>query len=105
MKVQPIHLIWIALIFNLGASHYREAKAQYANGELDHGNILVVGFVGGIKRHNDMHEGPVQIGERLKGIECNGMQVRVYSNWHWRRAYSWVYQTFDQDQNGQLSQA
>jgi hypothetical protein len=64
---------------------------------------IVVGFVGGISSPNDPKQGVVQIGERLRKLDRPDLQVKVYSHWHWKRAYRWIYQSIDSSRDNKLS--
>lgn len=66
--------------------------------------ILVIGFVGGLKNPQDLREGVVQIAGRLRGLECAGLRIRTFSHWRWKKAYHEIYQVFDQNQDGSLSE-
>lgn len=64
---------------------------------------IVIGFVGGIRSPEDLSQGVVQIGNRLKSLNQSGLQVGVYSHWKWRSAYQEIYKFIDQDWNEKIS--
>lgn len=65
--------------------------------------IFVIGFVGGMRSPEDLTQGVVQIGNRLKSFNDPAMQVKIYSHWHWREAYQFIHQNFALSQSEQLS--
>ena len=64
---------------------------------------VVIGFVGGMRSPDDLSQGVVQIGNRLKNLNQANLQVRTYSHWHWKQAYREICQNIDQNQDGALS--
>lgn len=64
---------------------------------------ITIGFVGGMRSPEDLKQGVVQIGNRLKSFNYTDLQVKIYSHWHWRDAYKLIYQNIDQDRNNNLS--
>jgi hypothetical protein len=65
-------------------------------------NILI-GFVGGFVRHNNMHHGPVRLAQRIQPSVPKDTYVRVFENRHRRQAYLAVVHLLDTDHDGILS--
>lgn len=64
---------------------------------------IVIGFVGGVRQPEDVTQGVVQIGNRLKTLNQSGLQVSVYRHWDWKKAYQEIYQSFDQNGDERLT--
>jgi hypothetical protein len=65
---------------------------------------IVIGFVGGMRSPEDLTQGVVQIGNRLRNLNQSDLRVNIYSHWSWRRAYREIYRNIDQDRDERLSQ-
>lgn len=64
---------------------------------------IVIGFVGGLRQPDDVSQGVVQIGNRLRTLNQPELQVNIYRHWDWKKAYQEIYQSFDQDRDERLS--
>ena len=64
---------------------------------------IVIGFVGGMRSPEDLTQGVVQIGNRLRNLNQSDLQVNIYRHWSWRRAYREIYQNIDRDRDESLS--
>lgn len=80
-----------------------ESKPDLLQRKAVNSRILVIGFVGGVRSPNDLKQGVVQIGNRLKRISNPDLQVEMYRHWYWRRAYDLIYQNIDLDRDEKLS--
>ena len=83
--------------------HSTIAQAEPGAREPQACKTIVVGFVGGMRSPEDVKQGVVQIGNRLKSFNDSGLQVKIYSHWHWREAYHFIYQNLNQNRNQNLS--
>src|ERR1700754_1704280 len=92
---QSRRMIWSAtlLLLNLFAT---SVLAEPGVRQPQPCKTLVIGFVGGMRSPEDLTQGVVQIGNRLKGFNDPAMQVKIYSHWHWREAYQFIRQNFAQ---------
>lgn len=82
----------------------RLTNAQHVRArEVKPAKTIVVGFVGGMRSHDDPTQGVVVIGERLKRLNFSNLQVRVYSHWHMRDAYRWIYDVVDSNADKNLT--
>lgn len=65
---------------------------------------IVIGFVGGLRSPEDLSQGVVQIGNRLKSLNESELQVGIYSHWMWRSVYQKIHKIIDQNHDKKLSQ-
>jgi hypothetical protein len=68
-------------------------------------SFIVVGFTGGFVRHDDLHQGPVQLAARLRQAFSNDAYVQVFENRHRRAALHTIVHLLDTDHDGSLSRA
>jgi hypothetical protein len=66
---------------------------------------IVIAFVGGFVRHNDMVHGTVQLAARLRSEYPEGVTVKVFENHHEDEAYRAVLHLLDADHDGSPSTA
>ena len=67
-------------------------------------SCIVVGFVGGFVRHNDLHHGPVQLAERIHRGVPKDAYVQVFENRHRKTAYNTILGLLDLNHDGILSE-
>jgi hypothetical protein len=67
-------------------------------------SCIVVGFVGGFVRHNDLHHGPVQLAERIHRGVPKDAYVQVFENRHRKTAYNTILRLLDLNHDGLLSE-
>ena len=65
--------------------------------------VIVIGFVGGFVRHDDMVHSGVQLAARLRGDYPSGVYVRVFENRHREQAHQGILKLLDTDHDGSLS--
>jgi hypothetical protein len=65
--------------------------------------VVVIGFVGGMRSPDDLRQGVVQIGNRLRSLDDPDLQVNVYRHWHWRRAYQFIRRSIDRNRDNDMS--
>jgi len=70
-----------------------------------HPACIVVGFVGGFVRHDNLNHGPVQFAQRIRRDLPAGSYVRVFENRHRKSAYTTILHLLDHDGDGVLSEA
>ena len=70
-----------------------------------HPSFIVVGFTGGFVRHDDPHQGPVQLAARLRQAFSNDAYVQVFENRHRKAALRTIVHLLDSDHDGSLSVA
>jgi pimeloyl-ACP methyl ester carboxylesterase len=66
-------------------------------------NIIVVGFVGGFVRNDDVRHPEVQIAERLSEEEIAGVHAAAFENARWGKARKEILHWLDTDGDGRLS--
>jgi hypothetical protein len=64
---------------------------------------IVIGFVGGFVRSDDLVHGTAQLGARLRSEYPSGVSVQVFQNHHENAAYREVLRLLDTDNDGTLS--
>jgi hypothetical protein len=64
---------------------------------------IVIGFVGGFIRHDDLVHGPVQLAARIREAYPSGVYVKVFENRRGKSAYQEVLRLLDADRDGTLS--
>jgi hypothetical protein len=73
-------------------------------------STIVVGFVGGFVRHDNLNHGPVKLARSIENsipadTNSKDTYVQVFENRHRRTAYSTILRLLDRDHNGILSAA
>jgi hypothetical protein len=66
-------------------------------------SYIVIGFVGGFVRHDNPHQSPVQLAQRIRNNSPQGTFVAVFENRHRSDAYKTVLRMLDGDHDGSLS--
>jgi hypothetical protein len=64
---------------------------------------IVIGFVGGFIKHDDLVHGPVQVAARIQEEYPSGVYVKVFENHRGKSAYQEVLRLLDADHDGTLS--
>jgi hypothetical protein len=65
--------------------------------------VIVIGFVGGFVRHDDMVHSAVQVGAHLRQDYPSGVHVEVVENRHREKAHAEIVRFMDTDRDGTLS--
>lgn len=65
--------------------------------------VIVIGFVGGFVRHDDMVHSVVQVAAHLRRDYPSGVCVEVFENHRREKAYADIVRFVDTDRNGTLS--
>lgn len=64
---------------------------------------IVIGFTGGFVRHDNLHQGPVQLAARLRQSFTKDTYVQVFENRRRKTAYRTILHLLDTDHDGSLS--
>jgi pimeloyl-ACP methyl ester carboxylesterase len=64
---------------------------------------IIIGFVGGFVRYNNINHGPVQLAQRIRGSAPKDTYVQVFENRHRRSAYRTILRVLDTNHDGILS--
>ena len=67
------------------------------------GSAIVVGFVGGFVRHDNLRHGAVQLAERLRSSAPKDAYIQVFENRHRKAAYQTILGLLDRNHDGVLS--
>lgn len=65
--------------------------------------VMVIGFVGGFVKHDNVAHSEVQLAARLRQDYPSGVQVEVFENRHRERAHEQILRFLDTDKDGFLS--
>lgn len=95
-------LVWLIAILFLNSIAV-QTKAESGARQPKSCKTIVIGFVGGMRSPDDLTQGVVQIGNRLRSFNYPDLQVKIYSHWHWREAYKFICQNMAQTRNHNLS--
>ena len=88
----------LLLIINFSAetAHSAEEAAQpiasTANGSTP---VIVVGFVGGFVRHDDLRHSEVQLAQKLQASHPERLRVAMFQNWHRKAAHQTILRWLD----------
>src|SRR2546423_15683364 len=93
LKVKRLAGLMAILFLNFMAAH---AQAEPEARQTPPCKTIVIGFVGGMRSPEDLTQGVVQIGNRLRSFNQPDLQVRIYSHWHWKEAFRFITQNIDQ---------
>jgi len=64
---------------------------------------IIVGFVGGLVRHDNLRHGPVQLAKRLLNTAPEGTYIRVFENRRRKTAFDTILELLDRNHDGILS--
>lgn len=64
---------------------------------------IVIGFVGGFVRHDNINQGPVQLAQRIRLSAPKDTFVRMFENRHRKSAYRAILRALDTNRDGVLS--
>lgn len=66
-------------------------------------SYIVIGFVGGFVHHDNPHQRPVQMAQRIQSNSPKGTFVQVFENRHRSTAYKTILRLLDGDHDGDVS--
>lgn len=67
--------------------------------------LIVVGFVGGFVRHDDLRHSEVQLAQKLRAEHPDHLRIATFGNWHRKAAHRDILRWLDTDEDGRLSAA
>jgi hypothetical protein len=85
------------------ATHADSPRPVSAPGTVTTTPVIVIGFVGGFVRHDDMVHGPVQVAAHLRQNYPSGVQIEVLENRRRETAHAEIIRLVDIDRDGTLS--
>jgi hypothetical protein len=65
--------------------------------------VIVIGFMGGLVRHDNLVHSGVQLAARLRAAYSSGVHVQVFENRHGKEAHEEIVRLLDARQDGQLT--
>jgi hypothetical protein len=87
------------------ASRTERASGSSAKSAASSSEIIVIGFVGGFVRHDDLVHSGVQLAARLRKDYSSGVYVNTFENHQGEQAHREVLQLLDTNHDGALSAA
>jgi hypothetical protein len=98
-----IRVVSFILCLIAAATHADSARPVGAPDAVTSAPVIVIGFVGGFVKYDDMVHSAVQIAAHLRHDYRSGVFVEVIENHHRERAYADIVRLVDTDHNGTLS--
>ena len=77
--------------------------APISNGSAASPPVIIIGFVGGFVRHDNLVHSPVQLAARLRDDYPSGVYVQAFENRHRENAHEKILQLLDTNHDGALS--
>lgn len=93
----------VAAIFATAAPLLATADGAVASRPPATASYILVGFVGGFVRHNNQHQQPVQLAQRVRKSVSKDDFVQVFENRHRKDAYKTIVRLLDRNHDGILS--
>ena len=102
MRVWIVSLLHCAIpgMAQSGPAPKSDAVVTQAN---PHSSIIVIGFVGGFVKHNDVAHVEVQLADRLRKSYPASAYVRIFENHHRDQAYREILRLLDTDHDRRLT--
>jgi hypothetical protein len=97
---------WVSSLFLLVALAFGEADSpgpNIASGTVAMRPAMVIGFVGGFVKHDNLVHSTVQVAEHLRQQYPTGVYVQAFENRHREQAYREILRRLDLDHDGTLS--
>ena len=99
-----VSLLLIFINFSANAAHSADAAAQpIASSANSSAPVIVVGFVGGFVRNDDIRHSEVQLAQKLRASYPRHLRVAMFQNWHRKAAHQTILQWLDTGQDGHLT--
>ena len=99
-QVQTFFLLFSSL---LALGQEGPAPPQTSSGSTASSPVIVVGFLGGFVRHDNLIHSPVQLAARLREDYPSGVYVEAFENRRRKKARAKILQLLDTDHDGTLS--
>jgi hypothetical protein len=97
-------LVLLFINFSAKAAHSADATAQpIASSANASAPVIVVGFVGGFVRHDDLRHSEVQLAQKLQATHAEHLRVTMFQNWHRNSAHQTILQWLDTGPDGHLT--
>ena len=95
----------VSLILSLipVVTHAASARPASATDGIATAPVIVIGFVGGFVKHDDMVHSAVQVAAHLRQDHPSGVYVEVIENHHGEKARAEIVRLMDTDRDGTLS--
>src|ERR1700679_2168860 len=96
----PCFLLWTIFAFGIPSAPRVLAATAV---ESTSSPAIVIGFVGGFVRHNNLVHTEVSLAARLRNEYPSGVYVEVFENHRGQSAYKKILQLLDTDHSGELT--
>ncbi|MBZ5571488.1 MAG: hypothetical protein LAO09_06375 [Acidobacteriia bacterium] len=109
-RCSPVHpwaviLLLIFLSLSLKPAHSAEKTSEAIASASGSSPAIVVGFVGGFVRPDDVRHAEVQLAQKLRTTYADRMHAEVFDNRHRKDAHRVILKWLDIDADGDLSDA
>lgn len=98
-----IHIVFFFLSAFLVPGQTEPAHPVVATGAPTMRPVIVIGFVGGFVKHDDMVHSEVQVAAHLSEDYSVGVYVKVFENYHRQKAHQKILRLLDTNHDGTLS--
>lgn len=97
--------VWLFLVLSLGLASERRPSAVPPSAENSAASppVIVIGFVGGFVRHDNLVHSPVQLAARLRHDYALGVYVEAFENRRREEAHEKILGLLDANHDGKLS--
>jgi len=96
-------LVCVLLLFAAATPALLAAEGGLVTGPPSH-NYILIGFVGGFVRHNNVHHGPVKLARHLQQESPKDAYIEVFENRHRKTALKTILHLLDANHDGVLSE-
>jgi hypothetical protein len=98
-----IRAFFVLCLSLLAFGHEVSVAPQHTSDATASSPVIVVGFVGGFVRHDNLIHSPVQLAERLRKDYPSGVYVEAFENRRREKAHAKILQLLDANRDGTLS--
>lgn len=78
-------------------------EGAVTSGSIPSPSSIVIGFTGGFVRHDNLHQGPVQLAAHLRQSFTKDTYIQVFENRRRKQAFRTIVHLLDTDHDGSLS--
>ena len=99
-------LLLISIYPSAETAHTADKAVQpVASADRSSTPLIVVGFVGGFVRHDDLRHSEVQLAQKLRAAHPDRLRIATFENRHRKAAHRAILRWLDTDEDGRLSDA
>jgi hypothetical protein len=101
--LSPIRTLFLLCSSLLAFRQEASAPSSHTGGGATSSPIIVIGFVGGFVRHDNLIHSPVQLADRLRKNYPSGVYVEAFENRRREKAHAKILELLDGNHDGTLS--